>query len=44
MLVKYQINSNQRLFFTFHNNPLDISGSKTVNERKELLNKCEYIF
>ena len=33
-----------KVILYFHNNPLDISGSKTVNERKELLNKCEYIF
>ena len=33
-----------KIILYFHNSPLDISGSKSINERKELLNKCEYIF
>ena len=33
-----------KIILYFHNSPLDISGSKSIKERKELLNKCEYIF
>ncbi len=33
-----------KIILYFHNSPLDISGSKSVKEREELLNKCEYIF
>ena len=28
----------------FHNDPKKMKGSKSVNERKKLLNKCNYIF
>ena len=33
-----------KIILYFHNSPLDISGSRSIKERKELLNKCEYIF
>ncbi len=35
---------NSKIILYFHNNPLNISGSKSVKERMQLLNKCEYIF
>ncbi len=37
-------NLNSKIILYFHNSPLDISGSKSVNERIKLLKKCEYIF
>ena len=33
-----------KIILYFHNNPITISGSKTVNDRLTLLKKCEYIF
>ena len=33
-----------KIILYFHNNPLDISGSKSVRERYQLLNDCEFIF
>ena len=33
-----------KIILYFHNNPLDISGSKSVKERLQLLNDCEYVF
>ena len=33
-----------KIILYFHNNPITISGSKTVNDRLSLLKKCEYIF
>ncbi len=35
---------NSKIILYFHNNPLDISGSKSVKERLKLLNNCEFIF
>ena len=40
--IAYKLQS--KIILYFHNSPLDISGSKSIKERKELLNKCEYIF
>ena len=42
----YEITENikSKIILYFHNNPLDISGSKSVKERVQLLNNCEYIF
>ncbi len=37
-------NLKSKIILYFHNSPLDISGSKSNNERIKLLNKCEYIF
>ncbi len=37
-------NLKSKIILYFHNNPLDISGSKSVNERLQILNECEYIF
>jgi len=34
-------NISTKIVLIFHNNPLALGGSKTVSERKELLNKCE---
>jgi glycosyltransferase involved in cell wall biosynthesis len=36
-------NLNCRLILVFHNNPLLIRGSKKINERQEILNKCDSI-
>ena len=36
-------NSNYKLILVFHNNPLLIRGSKKINERKNILNKCSNI-
>ena len=33
-----------KIILYFHNNPLDISGSKSTKERIELINNCEFIF
>ena len=33
-----------KIILYFHNNPLTISGSKSTNERVNLLNKTEFIF
>ena len=33
-----------KIILYFHNNPLDISGSKSVKERLQLLKDCEYVF
>ena len=38
-LLKKKINS--KLVLIFHNNPLNLGGSKTVEERNTLVNKCE---
>ncbi len=42
----YEISNSltSKLILYFHNNPLDISGSKNVNERLDLLSKCDFIF
>ncbi len=37
-------NIKSKIILYFHNNPLDISGSKSVKERVQLLNNCEFIF
>ena len=34
---------NSKIVLYFHNDPLSMSGSKTINERISLLNKCEKI-
>ena len=34
---------NSKIVLYFHNDPITMSGSKTVNERISLLNKCEKI-
>ena len=34
-------NIKTKLILIFHNNPLALGGSKSVSERKELLNRCE---
>ena len=34
---------NSKIVLYFHNDPISMSGSKTVNERISLLNKCEKI-
>ncbi len=34
---------NAKIVLYFHNDPISMSGSKTVNERVSLLNKCEKI-
>ena len=31
---------NSKIILTFHNDPINLRGSKTVNEREELLNNC----
>jgi glycosyltransferase involved in cell wall biosynthesis len=36
-------NSNYKLILIFHNNPLLIRGSKKINERQDILNKCNNI-
>jgi glycosyltransferase involved in cell wall biosynthesis len=36
-------NLNCRLILVFHNNPLSIRGSKKINERQEILSKCDSI-
>ena len=33
-----------KLIFIFHNNPLELRGSKTIKERLEILEKTDYIF
>ena len=33
-----------KIILYFHNNPITISGSKTLSDRLDLLKKCEYIF
>jgi len=38
-LIKKKINS--KLVLIFHNNPLNLGGSKTVEERNILIDKCE---
>ncbi len=42
----YEITENLRskVILYFHNNPLGISGSKSIKERMRLLSNCEYIF
>ena len=37
-------NLKSKIILFFHNNPLEISGSKLLNERSNLLKNCEYIF
>ena len=37
-------NVSTKLILIFHNNPLVLGGSKSVSERKELLDKCEKFF
>ncbi len=37
-------NLKSKIILYFHNNPLDISGSKSAKERMDLLKKCEYVF
>ena len=41
-LLKKNIKAN--LIFIFHNNPLSMKGSKTVNERMDMLKKTSKIF
>ena len=40
-LIYEKVNSNFVLYF--HNDPLSMTGSKTINDRKLLLSKCEKI-
>jgi len=40
-LINEKVNSNFVLYF--HNDPLSMTGSKTINDRKLLLSKCEKI-
>ena len=42
----YEITENlkSKVILYFHNNPLGISGSKSIKERMRLLSNCEYIF
>ena len=44
--LNYLINKNidAKLIFFFHNNPKQIRGSKTIEERLKILNKTEKIF
>ena len=37
-------NLKSKLILYFHNNPLTLSGSKTLADRVELLDRCNYIF
>ncbi len=37
-------NLNTKIILYFHNNPLNISGSKNKNDREILLKNCEHIF
>ena len=37
-------NLKSKMIIYFHNDPLSLSGSKTKNERLELLKKCNFIF
>ncbi len=37
-------NLKSKIIIYFHNDPLSLSGSKTKNERLELLEKCNFIF
>ena len=41
--VHYLLNKNihTKLILIFHNNPLSLGGSKSISERKELIEKCE---
>ena len=41
-IIKSKLTS--KIFLYFHNDPLEISGSKTIKERKKLIDKCDYIF
>jgi len=41
-LLKRKLNS--KIIIYFHNNPLLLSGSKTITERLFLLENCDYIF
>ena len=41
-LIKKKVNS--KLIFFFHNNPKDIRGSKTVNERLNILENTDKVF
>ena len=40
--ISENLKSNIMLYF--HNNPLTLSGSKTLSDRLELLDRCDYIF
>ena len=40
--IKKKLNS--KIIIYFHNDPLTLSGSKTKNERLDLLEKCNFIF
>ena len=33
-----------KLIFVFHNNPLELRGSKTVEERLNIIKNTDYIF
>ena len=37
-------NLKSKIILYFHNDPRFISGSKTVSERINILNKCEFLF
>ncbi len=37
-------NLKSKIIIYFHNDPLVLSGSKTVNERLDLIENCEFIF
>ena len=41
--IKYIYETNKNIVLYFHNNPLDIKGSKTIRERNELLKKVKKI-
>jgi len=46
LLYFHQMNKDNKfkLIFIFHNNPLELRGSKTIKERLEILEKTDYIF
>ena len=46
LLFFHQMNKDNKfkLIFIFHNNPLELRGSKTIRERLEILEKIDYIF
>jgi glycosyltransferase involved in cell wall biosynthesis len=41
--VKFLLNINSKLVLYFHNDPLSMIGSKSINERTKLISTCEKI-
>ncbi len=39
-----KMKNNFKLIFIFHNNPLELRGSKTLNERIKIIDNTDYIF